>query len=70
MTSEYIIDATCNWWGDVAGPSIGTNPHYWTSGDAVTSYADYIPWLIQSELDEGWNIWSAPIAADGDSWLL
>jgi len=67
--SPYTVNATCNWWGDVAGPSIGTNPHSaWTNGDSVTSYVDYIPWLIQSELDEDWNIWSAPIAADGDSW--
>ena len=34
------IDATCNWWGDVSGPyPTGT-------GDAVSSYVDYYPWLL------------------------
>ena len=66
--SPYLIDATCNWWGDVAGPSRYTNPCYWTSGDYVSSSVDYIPWLIQSDLAEDWNIWSAPIAPDAASW--
>jgi hypothetical protein len=66
---DIVFDATCNWWGDIAGPSIHTNPCYWTSGDAVSSDVDYKPWLIQSDLAEGWNIWSPPIAPDEDSWL-
>jgi len=66
--SPYIIDATCNWWGDIAGPSIYTNP-YESNGDTVTSDAAYIPWLIQSDLAADWNIWSPPIAPDEDSWL-
>ena len=65
----YIVDATCNWWGDVAGPSVETNPCFWTHGAIIVRpNVDYIPWLIQSELDEGWNIWSAPIAADLAEW--
>ena len=66
--SPYLIDATCNWWGDVAGPYHSTNPYSsWTEGDSITSDVDYIPWLIQSELAAGWNIWSLPIAPDPDS---
>jgi len=57
------LDATCNWWGDVAGPAIDTNP-YVTGGNAVSSNVDYIPWLIQNELVADWNIWSRPIAPD------
>ncbi len=59
------VNATCNWWGDVAGPDINTNPYYeYTDGDEIYGDVDYIPWLIQSELAEGWNIFSAPIAPD------
>ncbi len=35
------VDATCNWWGDISGPS-GSGPG---SGDAVTDNVDYGPWL-------------------------
>ncbi|MCK9525000.1 MAG: right-handed parallel beta-helix repeat-containing protein, partial [Limnochordia bacterium] len=63
--SAVEIDATNNWWGDVAGPSIGTNPYDGkTSGDSVSDNVLYIPWLIQGELNAGWNIWSFPIAVD------
>ncbi|MBA7634965.1 hypothetical protein ES703_42564 [subsurface metagenome] len=63
------FDATNNWWGDVAGPdSVGAPPHNpytnFTEGDAVSDYVDYLPWLIQIELVEGWNIWSVPIILD------
>ncbi len=35
------VDATYNWWGDTSGPSgQGTG-----SGDAVSTYVDYDPWL-------------------------
>ena len=67
-SEEEYVDATCNWWGDVAGPCIETNPYYETDGDAVSRYVNYIPWLVQSELDEGWNIWSRPIVPDENSW--
>ena len=68
------VDATNNWWGDVAGPSDkGPDPYVnpyneITSGQDIYGPIDYIPWMIQSELDAGWNIWSAPIAPDQDSW--
>ncbi len=71
----YTINATGNFWGDVAGPdtSGGSPPHnpytYWTGGDAVSEYVDYLPWMILSGLVEDWNIWSRPIAPDEDSWV-
>lgn len=40
--SDDVIDATCNWWGDVSGPS-GEGPG---SGDPVSSNVDFDPWLI------------------------
>jgi parallel beta-helix repeat protein len=39
--STTTIDATGNWWGDASGPSgVGTG-----SGDAVSDYVAYTPWL-------------------------
>lgn len=51
--STAIVDATLNWWGDASGPyhstswtydstTIGPNPG---SGDGVTDYVLYDPWL-------------------------
>ncbi len=40
-------DGTCNWWGDVSGPS-GAGPG---SGSAVSTYVDYMPWLYTDDLD-------------------
>lgn len=37
------IDATCNWWGDITGPTHSSNPN--GIGDVVTDYVDFIPWL-------------------------
>jgi hypothetical protein len=65
------VNAEGNWWGSIAGPNIATNPYgEWTVDEPAATLlnGDYIPWLIQSELAEGWNIWSAPIAPDADSW--
>jgi hypothetical protein len=36
------VDATCNWWGDVAGPDVAGNP---SPGDAVMGDALWYPWL-------------------------
>jgi len=38
---DEVVDATDNWWGDASGPS-GVGPG---TGDAVSSYVDYDPWL-------------------------
>ena len=66
--SAVEVDATKNWWGDIAGPSIETNPYYTeTDGNTVSADVLYIPWLIQSELEAGWNIWSSPIYPDEDT---
>ena len=42
-----LVDGTCNWWGDVSGPS-GSGPG---SGDAVSANATFQPWLTTSDLD-------------------
>ncbi len=56
-------DAKYNWWGDVAGPTIGTNPYDGpTAGDSVSANVDYLPWMIHTSLVSGWNIYSTPIA--------
>jgi len=35
------MDGTCNWWGDVSGPSgVGSG-----TGDSVSTNVDYDPWL-------------------------
>ncbi|MBP6786320.1 MAG: right-handed parallel beta-helix repeat-containing protein [Candidatus Promineofilum sp.] len=38
---------TCNWWGDVSGPS-GVGPG---TGSAVSTDVDYDPWLYTADLD-------------------
>ena len=35
------VNATCNWWGDVSGPSGAGNG----TGDAIYANIDYAPWL-------------------------
>lgn len=69
LSEKYDLDAALNWWGDVAGPETSPkttglhNPYeFFTHGDSVSDYVDYLPWLIQIELVEGWNIVSMPIA--------
>ncbi|MCK4305240.1 MAG: right-handed parallel beta-helix repeat-containing protein, partial [Candidatus Eisenbacteria sp.] len=65
LKSGAAFNAKYNWWGDVAGPSITTNPYNDnTGGDAVSTNVDYIPWLIHTDLASGWNIYSTPIALD------
>ena len=60
---ETTVNALYNWWGDVAGPDVCSNPYYyWTNGDIAYGNVDYIPWLIHKTLNPGWNIFSAPIA--------
>ena len=61
---ETTVNALYNWWGDVAGPSVSSNPYYTnTSGDVVMGNVDYIPWLIHKTLNSGWNIFSTPIVS-------
>jgi hypothetical protein len=38
-----LIDVEQNWWGNASGPTHAGNPA--GSGDAVTDYLDYEPWL-------------------------
>lgn len=64
--TDITVDAKYNWWGNVAGPHIGTNPYDAHAGSIndVSNNVDYIPWLIHTELASGWNIYSTPIALD------
>jgi hypothetical protein len=43
VDSTHIIDAIYNWWGDPSGPS-GVGPG---SGDEVSEWVDYEPWLTE-----------------------
>jgi parallel beta-helix repeat protein len=42
--SIYIVNAEYNWWGDASGPG-GFGPG---TGDEVSEYVDYEPWLTDS----------------------
>lgn len=42
--ATVAADATCNWWGDIGGPDYAPfNPN--PSGDAVTDFTSFAPWL-------------------------
>lgn len=43
VDSSIIIDAENNWWGDASGPG-GFGPG---TGDSVSQYVDYEPWLTE-----------------------
>ena len=44
VSGSENVDATYNWWGDASGPyHATTNPS--ATGDEVSDYVDYIPWL-------------------------
>lgn len=38
-----ILNATCNWWGDITGPKHSTNPN--GTGDTVSDNVDFVTWL-------------------------
>ena len=38
-----IVDATCNWWGDITGPTQVSNPS--GIGDQVSDNVTFLPWL-------------------------
>ena len=45
-----LLDAENNWWGDCSGPyHPSTNPT--ATGDTVSDYVDYEPWLCLVEID-------------------
>lgn len=46
--STIVIDATYNWWGDVSGPG-GAGPG---TGDEVSTFVDYNPWLTGPGIGE------------------
>ncbi len=41
-----IVDATCNWWGDISGPTHTSNPG--GTGDSVDENVTYLPWLTDA----------------------
>lgn len=45
----FSLDATLNWWGDPSGPG-GAGPG---SGDEVSRFIEYDPWLIQTGITGG-----------------
>jgi len=47
--NNYWTDATYCWWGDPSGPS-GVGPG---TGDKVSEYVLYDPWLLELEVEKG-----------------
>ena len=48
-TNGFLFQSTCNWWGDVTGPSgVGTG-----LGDAVSANVEFDPWLGLVVADAG-----------------
>jgi parallel beta-helix repeat protein len=45
---NYTLDAEYNWWGDASGPA-GFGPG---SGDSVSDYVDFDPWLTSPGVEE------------------
>lgn len=43
VVASYIVNAEYNWWGDPSGPG-GAGPG---TGDSVSLYVDYDPWLTE-----------------------
>ena len=64
-----IVDATCNWWGDVSGPldpldGDGLNQYNPDGlGDAVTEYVLYDPWIGQEGMVTGGGWIMSPAGA-------
>ncbi len=51
------FNATLNWWGDPSGPG-GVGPG---TGDEVSMYVDYDPWLTEMGIGEGGGIGVLPV---------
>jgi parallel beta-helix repeat protein len=54
-----MVNATCNWWGDVSGPSEAGNG----TGDVISVNVDYAPWL-DSPYPEGEPIYFTNVTAN------
>ncbi|MBN2551069.1 MAG: right-handed parallel beta-helix repeat-containing protein [Anaerolineales bacterium] len=63
------VQATCNWWGDISGPTYAGNPG--GLGETTTSNVTYSPWMIYStdaSADPGWQLPAAfTVTAGGDN---
>lgn len=46
-------DAKLNWWGDVTGPTVGTNVYGNGDGDRVNDNNEYNPWVTRAYFDPG-----------------
>ena len=60
-SSTTVIDATENWWGDASGPA-GAGPG---TGDPVSQYINYAPWLTRESACTS-AICEGDVDADGD----
>jgi len=61
---EIVIDATYNWWGHISGPTHAEkNPH--GTGDAISDYVEFDPWLGQEEFRTKCVDDDAPDGGDG-----
>ncbi|MFH1844702.1 MAG: FG-GAP-like repeat-containing protein, partial [bacterium] len=55
LNTGAVVDARGNWWGSASGPS-GVGPG---TGDAVSDYVLYDPWLSRS-IDNPWVAFASP----------
>jgi parallel beta-helix repeat protein len=63
------VNATYNWWGNTSGPHNLSDPGSTSTGDNVTMYVYYEPWLTKPmysstytyHLVAGWNLVSIPL---------
>jgi hypothetical protein len=67
---DYVtgtVEATCNWWGDISGPSNATNPD--GNGDNLTGNALFEPWLddMYPEGDCVGGLCTDPVYVDDDA---
>jgi len=56
-TNTNVLDATCNWWDDITGPS-GQGSG---SGESVSTNVDFIPWLTDFYPDGDCNGYPGPV---------
>ncbi|MHC4618247.1 MAG: right-handed parallel beta-helix repeat-containing protein [Planctomycetota bacterium] len=63
--SSVLVDASFNWWGDSSGPG----PVGGGTGDEVSDYVDFFPWLLSTDCGDYTQV-VADIVVDDDWELL